>query len=68
MTIKFIAESESDASAAPEVDALDQLERSLQNFQIDATLSVVGQFAVAALYERTNLLDQKPGVIDRSYR
>jgi hypothetical protein len=25
----------------------------------------VGQFAVAALYERRNLLNQKPAVIDR---
>jgi hypothetical protein len=28
----------------------------------------VGQFAVAALYERGNLLKQKPGVIDRRYK
>jgi hypothetical protein len=29
---------------------------------------VVGQFAVAALYERRNLLNQKPAVIDRRYK
>jgi hypothetical protein len=28
----------------------------------------VGQFAVAALYERRNLLNQKPAVIDRRYK
>ena len=28
---------------------------------------VVGQFAVAALIERRNLLNQKPAVIDRRY-
>ena len=27
-----------------------------------------GQFAVAALYERRNLLNQNPAVIDRRYR
>jgi hypothetical protein len=29
---------------------------------------VVGQFAVAALYKRRNLLNQKPAVIDRRYK
>ena len=29
---------------------------------------VVGQFTVAALYERRNLLNQKPAVIDRRYK
>jgi hypothetical protein len=29
---------------------------------------VVGQFAVAALYERRNLLKQKPAVIERRYK
>jgi hypothetical protein len=30
--------------------------------------AVVGQLAVAALYERRNLLNQKPAVIDRRYK
>ena len=29
---------------------------------------MVGQFAVAALYERRNLLNQKPAVTDRRYK
>ena len=29
---------------------------------------VVGQFAVAALYERRNLMNQKAAVIDRRYK
>jgi hypothetical protein len=29
---------------------------------------VVGQFAVAGLYERRNLLNQNPAVIDRRYK
>jgi hypothetical protein len=29
---------------------------------------VVGQFAVAALYERRNLVNQNPAVIDRRYK
>jgi hypothetical protein len=33
-----------------------------------AQLWVVGQFAVAALYERRNLLNQKPAVMDRPYK
>jgi hypothetical protein len=28
----------------------------------------VGQFAIAALYERRNLWNQKPAVIDRRYK
>ena len=34
----------------------------------NAGLPVVGQFAVAALYERRNPLNQKPAVIDQRYK
>jgi hypothetical protein len=35
---------------------------------VTSRLSVAGQFAEAALYERRNLLNEKPAVIDRRYK